>query len=439
MRHVIIGNSAAGITAAETLRHLEPNSEIIMIADEDQHAYSRCLLPDFLAGHRDERGLQIRPWDFYMHHRIQTVFGYKALSVDPEFQKVVLEGGTHVFYDKLLIATGASGVLPPIPGIHAENVFTLRHLSDARKILRACSKARRVVIVGAGFVGLEAASALYRMGNEVTVVEKIPQILPLQFDTLAAEIILRDIQAEGIRFILGKGIKEITPPGVWSRLFGRPGSGVVLEDGTRLKAEVILVATGARPNIELVRDSGMALNRGIPVNEYMETSIRDIYAAGDVAETKDIVTGQTGLTPIWPNANAQGRIAAFNMAGRRRVYGGMIGMQNAVEFRDVPAIAMGLTQPAGSEYQVLADYRPIQNRYKKLVLKNNVLVGMILVGDIHQAGVYGALIKQRVKVDWFSGELMRDDFSYGCIFCPASSPHGKVQTLPGAGGFHGNK
>ncbi|QGP91002.1 Nitrite reductase [Neomoorella glycerini] len=227
---------------------------------------------------------------------------------------------------------------------------------------------------------------------------------------------MRDMQAEGIRFILGRGIKEIASSGLWGRLFGRSGKGVILEDGERLKAEVVIVATGTRPNVDLIRGTGMTVNRGIPVNDYMETSIADIYAAGDVAETKDVVTGKVGLTPIWPNAAAQGRISAYNMAGCRRPYGGMVGMQNAVEFREIPAIAMGLTQPEGNNYEVLADYQPDRNYYKKLVLRDNILVGMILVGAIHQAGVYGALIKKRAEISPYRHRLMREDFSYAHIF-----------------------
>ncbi|HBT46766.1 MAG TPA: hypothetical protein DEA73_02630 [Peptococcaceae bacterium] len=153
------------------------------------------------------------------------------------------------------------------------------------------------------------------------------------------------------------------------------------------------------------------MNRGIPVNEY----ISGVYAAGDVVETLDPNTGRKGLTPIWPNACAQGRIAAYNMAGHKRVYGGMIGMQNAVEFREIPAIAMGLTQPEGEDYEVFTDYRPERSLYKKLVLKGDVLVGLILVGDIRQAGVYGALMKKKADVRPFRHLLMRDDFYYGHV------------------------
>lgn len=148
----------------------------------------------------------------------------------------------------------------------------------------------------------------------------------------------------------------------------------------------------------------------------METNIPDVYAAGDVAETKDAVTGKVALTPIWPNASAQGRVAAYNMAGIPKAYGGMIGMQNAVEFHKVPAIALGITQPVGEEFEVLQVHEPERNIYKKLVLKENILVGMILVGKIEQAGIYGAMIKKKVNVTSVRNLLLRDDFSYGHLY-----------------------
>ena len=306
--------------------------------------------------------------------------------------------------------------MPPMLGINNPNVFALRDLRDAKNILKAIEKARRVVIVGGGFVGLEAAYALYHRGLEVTIVEKLPHILPHQFDVQAAEILKRDMQAEGIRFILGRGIKEIAAPGLWGRLFGRPETGVILEDGERLKADVILISIGTRANIEVIKDTEILVNQGIPVNDYMETTLPDIYAAGDVAETKDVVTGKIGLTPIWPNATTQGRIAAYNMAGIKKAYTGLIGMQNAVEFREVPAIALGITQPVGDEYEILQDYRPDRNLYKKLVFRKNILVGMILVGRIEQAGIYGALIKKKQELKLSHQILMRDDFSYAHLY-----------------------
>lgn len=413
MRHVIIGNSAAGVSAAEAIRRLSPRDSITIISEEDYPAYSRCLLPEYLAGHIGEDRLRIRSGSFYDSMRIEAKLGKKAAGIDTVNRRVLLENGEKVPYDRLLIATGSVTTFPPLEGMDSPGVFGLRTLADAQRILKAAGSARRAVVVGAGLVGLEAAYALYRRGLEVTVVEKAPRIVPQQFDSTASRVLMKDMESEGIRLILNTGIKGIAGTPLWERLFGRKGKGVVLEDGGRLKCEIVVVATGARPNTDVVRDTGIKVNRGIVVNDYMQTSVPGVYAAGDVAETTDIVTGQRSVTPIWPNAMVQGRYAGCNMAGYPRRYSGLIGMQNTVEFREVPAIAAGLTQADPGEYEILTDYRPVHNTYKKLVLKDSVLKGIILVGDISNAGVLSALIRKKTDVSSFKHLLLLDDFGYG--------------------------
>ncbi len=413
MRQVIIGNSAAGISAAETIRSLDPNCSITIISDEDYPAYSRCLTPEFMAGNLSEERLRIRGNNFYLENKIKTKLGVKVVTIDAQNNVVILQNGDTVSYDKLLIATGSITTYPPIEGVNLPGVFGLRTLGDAKAILQAAEKARRVVVIGAGLVGLETAYALYRRGLEVTVVEKAPRILSQQFDNTASQLLQRDMEAEGIRLILGTGIKSIAGPTLWARLFRSKGNGVVLENNNHLKCELVVVATGAKPNLDLVRDSGIQIKRGIVVNNLMQTNIPNIYAAGDVAETLDLVTGLRGVTPIWPNAVVQGKYAAYNMVGQERKYNGLIGMQNAVEFRDVPAIAIGITQAEDKEYEILKVYRPEQNLYKKLVIKNDVIKGMIFVGDINNAGVIAALIRNKSNIAKVKSSLLRDDFSYG--------------------------
>ncbi|TDA70537.1 MAG: NAD(P)/FAD-dependent oxidoreductase [Clostridia bacterium] len=413
--YVIVGNSAAGISAAETIRRLDPEGDITIVDVEKTPAYSRCLLPNYLGGTRSEDALRIRPRDFYQKLRLNTCFGYRVARVDVGEKVARLDNGARLKYDRLFISTGSSTFMPPVPGITGEGVYGLRTLEDAKKILAQAGQARRAVIIGGGFVGLEAAWALYRRGLEVTVVEKMPQILPQQFDACAAAILLREMQAEGIRFILGTGIKEIAAPGLWEKLTGKAGRGVILENGDRLKAELVIVATGTRANTGLVEGTGVKVNLGIVVDKYQSTGMEGVYAGGDVAETEDVVSGRIGLTPIWPNAVAQGRVAGYNMAGIPREYGGMIGMQNAVEFRDVPAIAVGLAQADGDGYEILKEYRPEHNLYKKIVLKDDIIVGLILVGDIRQAGVYSALMRKKAKVTRLKHRLLRPDFGYGQV------------------------
>jgi len=409
---VIIGNSAAGVKAAETLRGLDPAAAITMVSDEPESAYSRCLLPDFLAGRQTSDSLRIRPADFYARHRIDFLAGRCVLKVDPRSARVVLEDGQTIPYDRLLIATGARSVTPPVPGLAGPRVTGLRTLADARRILELAPKARRVLVIGAGFVGLEVAYALYNRGLEVTVVEKMPQILPGQFDATAAAILRRDMQAEGMRVILGAGVKEVAEPSVFRRFFDRTGRVVFLDNGDRLKADLIIVAAGIRPNVGIVEGTGVAVKRGIVVDDFLQATLPGIYAAGDVVETRDLVTGRVGLTPIWPNAVTQGKVAAWNMAGRPRPYTGSVGMQNALEFREVPSIAMGVTQ-GGEGLEVVAEERPHESVYRKLVLRGNVLVGMILVGDITGAGVMAALIRRQADVGKYRDDILQGRFGYG--------------------------
>ncbi len=400
--YVIIGNSAAGISAAETLRRLDGDGRIIMISEEPGPAYSRCLLPALLAGEKSAAELYIRPGDFYRKNRIITLFGRKAVGVDFRRKQVILEDGVGIGYDRLLIATGSSTAFPPVPGLEGRGLFGLRSLSDARQILARCGQALRVTILGAGLVGLEAASALARRGLEVAVVEKAPHILPQQFDPAAAGILARLLEAAGVRIIPGAGVREAAAPSSPGRCWK-----LVLDNGTTLEAELVIAATGIRPNVELAREGGVKTNRGILVDDCMQTSLPDVYAAGDVAETA------AGLNPTWPSATAQGAAAASAMAGRPRPYAGPREMQNVVQFGSTPALALGITSPPDGSYEVFTVHRPQQNLYRKLVLKDGALAGVILVGDIAQGGILGALMRKKTDVRKFLKLILNGRLHFG--------------------------
>jgi len=388
LRHVIIGCSAAGTKAAETLRRLRPDDEITVISDEASPLYSRCLLPHLLGGSRDEDGIRFRPEDFFSRWRLNRVLGASVTAVEPDRSRVIIQGNGILEYDRLLIATGSSSFIPPVPGLAGPRVLGLRTLDDARRIGALARASRRVVIVGAGFVGLEAAYALRRKGLEVTVAEKLPGILPQQMDHEAAGIIQKDIEDAGVRLVLGTGILEVRE--------GGQSLHVILEDERALEADFVIVAAGTRPNVGFLEQSGIHVERGIPVDGQMSTNVQGVYAAGDVAVTVDAVTGSPGLTPIWPNAVVQGRVAGLNMAGRNRLYSSQIALQNAVEFQDVPAVSLGLSRPPKTEgYEVISMHSPARGIYRKMVLRGDIPVGMILVGDIRQSGVVASLIRRR--------------------------------------------
>jgi NAD(P)H-nitrite reductase large subunit len=402
LRHVIIGSSAAGTKAAETLRRLRPEDDITVISDEANPLYSRCLLPHLLGETRDEDGIRFRPGDFFSRWRLNRVLGAGVTAVEPHRSRVIIQDNSTLEYDRLLIATGSSSFIPPVPGLAGPRVLGLRTLDDARRIGALAQESRRVVIVGAGFVGLEVAYALRRRGLEVTVVEKLPGILPQQMDHEAAGIIQEDIEGAGVRLVLGTGILQVRDGGGGSLR-------VILEDERVLEAGFVIVAAGTRPNVGFLDQSGIHVERGIPVDGQMSTNVQGVYAAGDVAVTVDAVTGSAGLTPIWPNAVVQGRVAGFNMAGKNRLYSSQIALQNAVEFQDVPAVSLGLSRAPGEGYEVISVYNPSRGIYRKMVLREDTPVGMILVGDIRQSGVVASLIRRKRPL----AEDLKEAFLHG--------------------------
>lgn len=422
MDYVIIGNGAAGVAAAEKLAKLDTEGHIILLTAEWYSVYSKCLLPDLLGGQIGEDRLYIRDADFYRKHNIRIYHHHKVVRVDFDKKCVTTEHTdesgrerTVFHYDRLLIATGSTPTVPKIKGLDTVPYHTLATLDDARRIKNEAKSARKVTIIGAGFVGLEIAFSLYKDGREVTIIEKAPRVLPAQLDDTTARMLKEALEEEGIRVFLAAHVDEIRAGG-WSGLLRVLASGkqkhLILSDGRTLKSDMVIVATGSRPNLDFLRHTRLRINRGIPVDSCMRTSIPDVFAAGDVAETVDAVTGHSATSPIWPNAVIQGEVAAYNMAGVPTELTELISMQNASEFREIPMISMGIVDPRGSEYEVLCDYRPSDGVYRKLVLKNDIVVGMIFLGDIRNSGVIGALMKQRTNVGKIKSNMLNPNFGY---------------------------
>lgn len=422
MKYLIIGNGAAGIAAAEKIRKNDENGDITIISSEKYAVYSKCLLPDFLSGELSEERLYIRNKDFYEKNSINIYYSQKVTDIDFKLKKVMTESvddnikSCSIYeYDKLLIATGSTQLLPPIEGISQSNTYFLSTLDDTKRIIEDSKDARKIIIIGAGFVGLEAAFNLYKKGKEVTVIERAPRVLPGQLDERASGMIQNALEEEGIRLVLNASISKVTSS-IYSNIVkmftGVNTKSVILDDGRRFKADMIIAAAGSRPNLGFMKAQKLAVGRGIIVDKYMQTSIKDVYAAGDVVESIDAVTGTKSLSPIWPNAVIQGETAGSNMAGNPREFSSLISMQNASEFREIPMISMGITAPDGEDYEEYLDYRPIDMVYRKLVIKGETIVGMIFLGDIKNAGVIGALMKQKINIGKLKSNLLNPNFGY---------------------------
>ena len=369
MKYVIIGIGAAGMTAARTLRELAPQDEIVMLS-VDEKPHSRCMLHKYLSHERDADGLNFVPEDFFTENNIWQIPGQRVTKLDTRAKKVYY--GTEGYacdYDKLLIATGAESFIPPVGDLRtAPNVFGLRHLSDAKASDEKARTAKKVVIIGSGLVGLDAAYGLLEQKKEITVVEMAERILPIQLDEKGAAEYQKRFEKAGCRFCLGrKGADTVT---------NEKGeiTHVVLDNGEKLECDMVIVAAGVRSAVAGFEDSGLVIDRGIKVNDYMQTSEQDVYAAGDV----------TGLSGIWPNAQKQGRIAAQNMVlGNKFMYVDRFAAKNTINFFGLVSLCVGALNPEEGD-QVIA--RESRDQYERAIFRNHRLVGFLQQGDISHDG-----------------------------------------------------
>ncbi|MEE8472988.1 MAG: FAD-dependent oxidoreductase [Dehalococcoidia bacterium] len=413
MRYLIIGNSAAGNAAAAAIRARDPGGEITIISDEAEPAYYRPLIPYVIEGERDRQSLHRD--EIHTPQRVEVRLGQRATDVDVRHRMVTLAGGEQLTYDKLLLSTGASPIHPHIAGLEGPGMFYLRQMEDAGAIREAAGNARRAVVIGGGRIGTKAALALRHCGLEVAIVEAESRIIPVQLDDVAAGIVGEAIRAQGIEVALGQGVGEV------SRQAGAKGpSSVVLEDGRRLDADLVVAAVGVAPNIELAQRAGVFVERGIVVDQYLSTSLRNIYAAGDAAETRDVVTGDHLVSGIWTNAVEMGRTAGENMAGGRRAYAGGFSLLNAMDLAGVPVVSAGIIEPPPTNgYETETSRRG--GNYRKLVFKGDVLEGVLLVGDIQGAGVLVTLIREKTPLGSLKEQIIEPGFSYA-HFMNAQAP-----------------
>ncbi|MEW6725484.1 MAG: FAD-dependent oxidoreductase [Bacillota bacterium] len=391
MRYVIIGNSAAGTFAVEGIRLADRAGEIVVLGNEARAAYSRCLVTHYIEGRVSEKDMALRGEDFPDRMDARICYGCRVRSVDVEKRLVYYNEDMSLAYDRLLIATGASPKVPEIQGIQGPGVYTLRTLDDARRINVEIAKGERAVVLGAGPVGLKVAHALRQRGMQVSVVAGSPHILSRILDRQGAEIIQDVLTQHGMEFHLGSEVREVARDPA-----GRV-SGVVLADGGELECRMVVVGKGVQPNVAFLKDTPIAVNRGVVVNEHLETNVPGVFAAGDVAETYDLACDEARINATWPNAAEQGRLAGENMAGRRVKYAGSIGM-NAIGFYGVPAITAGRVRVPGPGFEILERLDRPRRTYRRLVFRDSRLVGFAMVGEVDGAGVLTGLIKQKVTI-----------------------------------------
>jgi NAD(P)H-nitrite reductase large subunit len=390
MRHVIIGGSIAGISAARAIRVFDAAADITIISGEAVKPYYRPMLTTVIEKGDADLALSDVPLESF---GIRTVYD-RARGIDAGSRDVKLESGGRLKYDKLLIATGSSAVIPEIAGLEGADVYALRTLGDARNIQAAAKNSKNVVVLGGGFVGIKAAIALKRLGLTVTMIEKLDRILYEKLDKRGSAIIQDLLKHFDVEIVTNQSDYEIMRAG------GAVQS-VRLASGRIIDADMIVVAVGTRPNTEAFRDAGVRVNKGIIVCETLQTNIPDVYAAGDVVECRDAVTGALAVSTLWANAEEMGRLAGKNMAGSDMKYTGFLSLMNTVDILDIPVSAMGLIDPLHTGYETFTE--SAGDTYRKLVFKNDSLVGALFIGRPEKAEVYAHFIKNQIPVGNLKG------------------------------------
>ena len=369
VRAVIVGAGIAGITAAESLRAASPTAEITLVSKEPELPYYRLNLTRYLAGEVGASDLPIHAARWYEEQRVRLLLGVEALALDLEEHVVELQGGEKLPFDKLLLTAGAHPFIPPLAGADREGVTSLRTLQDAQQILAACRAGAKCVCIGGGLLGLETAGALARQGADVTLLEGYGWLLPRQLNQRAGEILNAYVAATGIKLRTKAVTREIIggTPACGSRV-----QGVLLEDGSVVPGELVVIATGIRPNSHLARRAGLEVNQGVVVDNLLATSHPDVFAAGDVAEHHGQVYG------IWGPSQYQGSIAGMNMTGAGVEFGG-IPRSNTLKVLGLDLFSIGQVNPGDASFRTF-DHEA-DGRYFRFVFRDSRLVGAVLLGD----------------------------------------------------------
>jgi len=405
---VIIGNSAAALSAIRAIRGKSSTCSITLISREECCAYSPVLTTYYLSDRIQEKNLFIVDEGFYRNADVECVLGKEVVEVDPSKQVVVLDDGKKVDYDYLLIATGASPkTLKGIDSDIAKDLCYLRTIEDAKRIKELSKRAREIVIVGAGLVSMQIADALYKRGVHLIFVVSSKQVMTQNVDEDCAAIIQRQIgSSSGGSFLFGRNVSKIDKKNGKYK--------ILLDTGEELIADMVVVGKGVKPNTQLVKNSGIRINQGILVNERMRTSVESIYAAGDVAEGRNRVTGKVEPVPNWINACEQGRIAGLNMVGVEETSPGAV-PENVTHLFGLDIAAIAMTKITGEDRH-LEELKVMdleKKLYRKMMVNGNRLIGAVLLGDIQDMGVIRNIIVNSVDISPFKGDIPKIPLNYG--------------------------
>ena len=387
-QYVVIGNGVAAVGCIEGIRRVDKDSKITVVSEENYPVYCRPLISYYLENKTDPERMNYRGADFYEKMGCDVLYGKKVIQINTDSKNVVLDDGAKLPYTEACVATGSAPFVPPFEGLDTvEKKFSFMTLDDTFALEKAIDKDRNVLIVGAGLIGLKCAEGLHERVKRITVCDLADRVLSSILDTDCAAIVQRHLEANGIQFLLGDTAVRFEK------------NSAQMKSGKTVEFDALVLAVGVRANTTLIKDIGGEVNRGIIVNEQMETSVEDIYAAGDCTEGNDISLGQKRVLALLPNAYMQGHTAGVNMAGGNEVFGKAIPM-NSIGFFGLHIMTAGTYE--GEMYEEKSD-----STLKRLFTKDGLLKGFILIGKTERAGIYTSLIRERTPLDTIDFETMK--------------------------------
>lgn len=389
-RYVIIGGSIAGVSCVEGIRSADAEGEITLVCAEKAANYGRPLISYYLEGKTDFAHMSWRGADFFEKNRVRVLLDTRAEKLDAQNRQLVLSDGETLDYDALCICAGSYPFSPRFEGIETvARRYSFFTMDDALALEQAVTKETKVLIVGAGFIGLKCAEGLRDRAGSVTVCDLAPHAMSASLDADCAPILERHLENNGIRLLLGDTVQRFE------------GQKAYMTGGETVEFDVLVVAIGVRANTALFTEAGGTAGRGIPVDETMRTALPDVWAAGDCTEMTELTTGQPGVLAILPNASLQGRCAGVNMAGGSAVFDKGIRM-NSIGFFGLHIMSAGTcTDCVYSEVT--------ETGCKKLFASSGVLKGFILIGDVHHAGIYTAMIREQTPLSSVDFEALKRD------------------------------
>ena len=399
--YLIIGNGVAAAGCIEGIRSVDKQSAITVVSAENHPVYCRPLISYYLEGKTTLKKMNYRREDFYTANGCKVIYGKSAVKIDNAGKKVTLDDNSVISYDSLCIAAGSSPFVPPFSGLDTvTNKFSFMTIDDTLSLEKAINKDSKVLIVGAGLIGLKCAEGIHDKVAEITVCDLADRILSSILDNECAALMQKHLEEHGVKFMLSDTAETFD------------GNHAKMKSGETVDFDVLVLAVGVKANTSLAGDIGGEVNRGIIVDDKMQTSLEGIYAAGDCTEGNDISIGQKRVLAILPNAYMQGYCAGINMAGGSSAFDKAIPM-NSIGFFGLHAMTAGSYFPEG-DGEVYEEKG--EKSIKRLYMKDGYLTGYILIGDIDRAGIYTSLIREKTPLSQLNIDLLKKNPSLAIFF-----------------------